>query len=179
MLHWGGDPGGIDSLCKDLPECPRPYLPLLLSHLWLGPRRLYLGDLVKKDDLFMRFLSFSHVIWQSLLFSIVVEKNRIPFSHSILYKKGYFVFVCFVILPTSRPSSSWAIAWTNDCLKVSNALRDWATFRFRRWVFLMPCLMPRLNPRLRQVKIDPHWNQGMKGGELWGMLTFIMKKTIL
>jgi len=84
-----------------------------------------------------------------------------------------FHFVCFLCLFVSqsfqlRPSSSWATEWMSDCLKVSNVLRDWATFDWMR---------RRVLPMPRQI--DPHWHQGIREGEIWGMLTFIMKKIIL
>ena len=94
MLHWGGDPGGIDSLCKDLAECPRPYLLLLLSHLWLGFGSLYLGDLVKKRN---EFFILSHAPWQFFLIFHCGSRKGSPFPLPFCM---FFVFVCFAILPT-------------------------------------------------------------------------------
>lgn len=113
MLHWGGDPGGIDSLCKDLAECPRPYLLLLLSHLWLGFGSLYLGDLVKKRN---DFLFFPMHCGSFFLFSIV-EAEKDPLFPFHLVFLTYVFCVCLFRNPSNwgllhpGPPSERATVW--------------------------------------------------------------------
>lgn len=74
------------------------------------------------------FFILSHALWQFFLIFHCGSRKGSPFP-----LPSCILNVCLLCLFVSqsfqlRPSSSWATEWTSDCLKVSNALRDWAIF---------------------------------------------------